>query len=137
RVSHPLDERRRVPPGVVHDHARADGLALEPHPPPHRHPDRRARPGDRGDAAAAAGEDPRQLLRPGGGARWWGKAWRSEGVARIREWGTGRPAGGQLRRSRVWSSEREARYDGPGMEQRTGRPPRWRREWAGEPVARD
>ena len=36
----------------LHDHARAGGHALEPRATSHRHADRRARPGDRGEAAA-------------------------------------------------------------------------------------
>ena len=52
RLQDPLDERRRLPDRLLHDHARARDLALVAHPPPHRHHHRRPRPGDRGDAAA-------------------------------------------------------------------------------------
>ena len=46
-----LDERRRLSARLLHGHARADDLALEPYPPPHRHDHRRPRPGDRGACA--------------------------------------------------------------------------------------
>ena len=49
-------DRGPVPARVLHDHARPDGVAVEPHPAPHRHPDPRPGPGDRGDAPGAAGE---------------------------------------------------------------------------------
>jgi hypothetical protein len=65
RLQDPLDERCGLPHRVVHDHARAHGLALEPYPASHRYANRRPRPGDRGDASAAARQDHRQLLRPG------------------------------------------------------------------------
>ena len=57
RLQDPLDERRRLPVRLLHDHARARDLALVAHPPPHRHHHRRPRPGDRRDAAAARSGD--------------------------------------------------------------------------------
>ena len=52
---------------LLHDHARTDGLALEPYAPPHRHHHRRPRSGDR--RAAAAGPRSRILLNFFGAAR--------------------------------------------------------------------
>ena len=58
-----LAQRRPLPGRLVHEHEGADVLALEPCSPPHRHDHRRARPRDRGDAAARRGQAGRQRHR--------------------------------------------------------------------------
>ena len=63
RVRVAAARRGRVPGRLLHDHARPDGVALEPHPPPHRHAGARPRPGDPGHAPGPARAPARQLLR--------------------------------------------------------------------------
>ena len=51
RLQDRVDERRDLQHRVFHDHARADRLAMEPHPSSHRYDHRRPRSGNRSDAA--------------------------------------------------------------------------------------
>ena len=52
RVQDAMDERRGLSDRLLHDHARADDLALEPYAPPHRYDHRRARSRDHHAASA-------------------------------------------------------------------------------------
>ena len=52
RLQDAMDERRGLSDRLLHDHARADDLALEPYPPPHRYHHRRARSRDHHAASA-------------------------------------------------------------------------------------
>ena len=53
RLQDAMDERRGLPDRLLHDHARARDLALEPHAAPYRHDHRRT--GSRNHLAASAG----------------------------------------------------------------------------------